>query len=96
MAGCGLLWTGFFCGLVLLGDDARYAAEPVEDAVIDGLEDAGKAEVAARLCSKCGNTLPPVCVEGPAPLANDTFAATPWRMSSEATDIRSKFGVSSK
>ena len=58
MAGCGLLWTGFFGGLVLLSecDYDPYAATPAEDEVIDRLEADGKAEVAARLC----NSLPPV------------------------------------
>ena len=71
MAGCGLLWTGFFCGLVLLGEDALLCSKSVKplscgvaraseatalDDVIDRLEADGKAEVAARLC---GNSLPP-------------------------------------
>ena len=61
MAGCGLLWAGFFGGVVLLSEceyDPYAGAVPAaDDAVVDGLEDMGKAEVAARLCP--GNSLPP-------------------------------------
>jgi len=49
-----VLYAGFFCLLVLseCDYDPYAGAVPVEDAVVDGLEDMGKAEVAARLCRK--------------------------------------------
>ena len=59
ICGCMVLWGGFFGVLVTLNECegyAPYSATPADDAVIDGLEAAGKVEVAEQLC---GNTLPP-------------------------------------
>lgn len=59
VCGCMVLWGGFFGVLVALNECEGYdpySATPAEDEVIDGLEAAGKGEVAELLC---GNTLPP-------------------------------------
>ena len=59
ICGCMVLYAGLFGVLVLVSECDGYdpyTKLPVEDAVIDGLEAAGKAEVAARL----SNSLPPV------------------------------------
>lgn len=54
VAACVALYAGFFCVLLALSecDYDPYAKVPVEDSVIDRLEDMGKVDVAVRLCPK--------------------------------------------